>query len=336
MRDHYWHRRDFSATLASIRDLPSGASDAPQGRIESDWGPATRGLVRTGSCALLDVHYSIEEQAEWLSRQGASYLLTHPSIVAELARWFIAQERRLLGLQEVRTFGEVVEPELRTLVREAWDVPLVDAYSAGEVGYIALQCPDCEQYHVQAEAVMVEVLDDNGNACQPGEVGRVVITSLTNLAMPLLRYEIGDYAEVGDPCPCGRGLPVLRRVLGRKRNTCILPDGSRRWPSLSADELSADLSSFPPIQQFQLIQRSRQSIELLLVAPRHLALDEEQRVQQWVATACGYPFGVEIRYVDSVGRSPSGKFEDFVCLVDSVTTSDGSIELAEPTSATAS
>ena len=80
--------------------------------------------------------------------------------------------------------------------------------------------------------------------------------------MPLLRYEIGDYAEVGDPCPCGRGLPVLRRILGRKRNTCLLPDGSRRWPSLSADELSADLTSFPPIQQFQLVQRSLQSIEL--------------------------------------------------------------------------
>lgn len=65
------------------------------------------------------------------------------------------------------------------------------------------------------------------------------------------------------------------------------------------------------------------------MAPRHLSVDEEQRVRRWVAAACGYPFNVEIHYVDSVSRSPCGKFEDFVCLVESAATTELPDELAE-------
>ena len=125
---------------------------------------------------------------------------------------------RLPGLREVRTLGEASTPDLRALCREAWGVPLVDVYSAEEVGYIALQCPEHEHYHVQAESVLVEILDERGAPAPPGETGRVVVTDLHNFAMPLVRYEIGDYAEVGEPCACGRGLPVLRRIVGRVRN----------------------------------------------------------------------------------------------------------------------
>jgi phenylacetate-CoA ligase len=59
------------------------------------------------------------------------------------------------------------------------------------------------------------VLDQRGNPRGPGEVGRVVVTPLNNFAMPLIRYELGDTAEVGAPCACGRGLPVLTRILDR-------------------------------------------------------------------------------------------------------------------------
>jgi phenylacetate-coenzyme A ligase PaaK-like adenylate-forming protein len=88
-------------------------------------------------------------------------------------------------------------------------VNIADIYSEQEVGYIALQFPDYPYYHVQPENILVEVLDDNGNVCSSGDIGRVVITTLHNFTTPLIRYEIMDYAKVGEPCSCGRGLPVL-------------------------------------------------------------------------------------------------------------------------------
>jgi phenylacetate-CoA ligase len=87
-------------------------------------------------------------------------------------------------------------------------------YSANETGYLALQCPLSGHYHVQSETVLVEVLDEVGRACRPGETGAVVVTPLQNFAMPLLRYSLGDFAEVGSPCACGRHLPVLKEILG--------------------------------------------------------------------------------------------------------------------------
>jgi phenylacetate-CoA ligase len=76
--------------------------------------------------------------------------------------------------------------------------------------------------------VLVEILDAQGRPCRPGEIGRVVATPLHNVAMPLLRYELDDYAEVGQACACGRGLPVIRRILGRRQNMLRLPDGGER------------------------------------------------------------------------------------------------------------
>ena len=188
-------------------------------------------------------------------------------------------------------------------------------YSSQEVGYIALECPAGDTYHVQSENVLVEVLDDEGRHCQPGQVGRVVVTALHNFALPLLRYDIGDYAEVGEPCPCGRGLPVLNRIMGRQRNMAILPDGRRRWPSIELAE-SDNLAEFPPIHQFQLVQKSLTAMEMLLVAPRPLSPAEEARLRGWIVAAVGHPFEVVFRYVESIPRSPLGKFEDFRCEVD--------------------
>ena len=95
---------------------------------------------------------------------------------------------------------------------------VVDIYSCTEAGYLAFSCPEQGNLHVQAESVIVEVLDRAGKPCAPGEEGEVVVTPLLNFAMPLIRYAVGDRAVVGEPCACGRGLPTLKTV-GRSRVT---------------------------------------------------------------------------------------------------------------------
>ena len=204
---------------------------------------------------------------------------------------------------------------MRTACRTAWNVRVVDMYSSQEVGYIALECPTGESYHVQAENVLLEVLDDQDRPCSPGEVGRVVVTALHNFATPLLALRHRRLCRGGAPCPCGRGLPALRRIMGRQRNMAILPDGRRRWPAI---ELAGtdDVADFPPIHQFQLIQRTRTMMEMLLIVHRPLTPEEEDRLRGWVIIAVGHPFEVRFRYVDAIPRGKLGKFEDFRCDID--------------------
>lgn len=313
LRDHLWHGRDFAQKLAVIRQFTLAQAPPVHGATARNWGSATEGILRTGPSVTLDIDRTVREQAAWLAAQRPAYLLTYPSNVVALARHFADRGESLPGLREVRTFGEVLEPRARDACRSAWGVPLVDMYSSQEVGYIALQCPEREQYHVQSENLLVEIVDDAGQPCPPGGVGRVLVTALHNFATPLLRYEVGDFAEVGPPCPCGRGLPVLTRVLGRQRNMLTLPDGDQRWPNIRdpAEFAAAGGPALPPLQQFQVIQRSVTALEVLLVSPRALGAEEEDVMRAYLCATLGHPFDVSFTYVPEVPRSKGGKFEDF-------------------------
>jgi phenylacetate-CoA ligase len=301
LREHSWHRRDLGGKLATIRQ---GVPEAEG----SGWGPATDALLTTGRAATLPVGTDVLTQLAWLEKQRPDYLLTHPTNLAELARQSLKRGIRLPGLREVRTRGEMLPQETRDLCREAWGVAVVDAYSANEVGYIALQCPDHEHYHVQSEGVLVEVLDEQGAECKPGEVGRVIVTMLHNFAMPLVRYEIGDYAEPGLPCPCGRGLPVLRRIMGRVRNVLILANGERFWPSFATH----DVDKIAPIRQYQFVQKEYDLVEARLVTAGPLSGQQEEELRRHFLARLPAGFQLRLVYCDEIPRSAGGKFEYFI------------------------
>lgn len=311
LRDHLWHRRDFGRKLAAIRRVDEGRAMAPQGVRQRGWGSISEAAYRTGPSVLLSVHSAIADQAAWLVRENPAYLLTYPTNAATLARHCINAGIKVPGLREVRTLGETVDPDCREAVREAWGVQVTDMYSTQEIGYLALQCPEHEHYHVQSEGVFLEVVADDGSPCGPGEVGRVVATPLHNFRMPLLRYIVGDYAEVGESCTCGRGLPVLKRILGRQRNMLCLPDGSLSWP---APGIKAFCDRFP-IRQAQMVQVSLEEIELNLVVRQALTPEQEEEIRRMTVKQMGHPFNVRIAYHDEIPRSASGKFEEFKSLV---------------------
>ena len=217
---------------------------------------------------------------------------------------------RLRGLG---SFGEALPDDLRALCQQVWGVSVADVYSCEEAGYIALQCPQVPQhYHVQAENLLVEVLDAAGRPCAAGDTGEVVLTTLHNFAMPLIRYAIGDYAQVGPPCACGRGLPVLQRIHGRARNLLRLPDGSRHWPSFPAQ----DWLAIAPVRQFRLRQTDAACIEVDLVTARPLGAAEADRLRRMLQGRLGHAFRIVLHPVADIPRAPGGKFEDFVCELD--------------------
>jgi phenylacetate-CoA ligase len=130
--------------------------------------------------------------------------------------------------------------------------------------------------------------------------------------MPLLRYELGDAAEFDPaPCPCGRGLPVLKRILGRVQEMLRLPGGEARWPLLSAKDLAALLAA-APIRQYQIAQRAPDEIELRLVTARPLDAGEEDALRRWMRRKFAYPFAVSLAYFDDLPLARGGKFPDFV------------------------
>jgi len=309
-REHLWQLRDPGRRLGIIRFRPRTNRD-PRGEDLPSWGPPMAELVRTGPASLIHVGHSVDLLAQWLARFDPHYLLTYPSVAAALLEMLPTRGARPPSLEEVRVISEPLDPRLEARLIADWAVRVTDMYSANEVGHIAFRCREFGQLHVQSESILVEILDQQGEPCAVGEPGRVVVTALHNLATPLLRYEIGDLASFGPPCACGRGLPVLERVLGRVRNLVRTPDGGRHWP-LGLHGLRA----ITAIIQAQYVQQADGRIEVRAVLTRPLTQAEQQQAIELVRRALGYPFEVLITPVASIERGPSGKFEEFLSLLD--------------------
>jgi phenylacetate-CoA ligase len=299
-RYHRWHERDFSATTAGIHVLNRAQDEAAREGRALPWGQG----YGAGVCRYLSISTPVSAQLEWLRRLRPRYLVTYPSNLDAL----LSGDEPLQGLDQVMTFAEALPEGLRARCLERWGAKLVDAYSAQEVGVIALQCPSADHYHVVAEHVLVELVRNDGRACEIGESGRVLVTDLHNFVMPLLRYEIGDYAEAGAPCACGRGLPALSRIMGRARNMLLLPSGDRVWPRFHSD----DLATCAPVSKFQLVQKAVDRVDARLVVARPLSASEEQALRDLMVERLGGSVRVRLDFVEDIERNPGRKYEDFV------------------------
>lgn len=311
LRDHLWHQRDFTATLAVIRVF-SGNNNKGN-NVSLIWGEAVNSLYRSGPSCMLPISTDVNEQAEWLKKINPGYLLTYPTNLDELLRIAERGGLHLPRLREVRTIGEALPDGLHERCVQLLGVKMTDMYSSQELGVIALQCPVSGLYHVQSENVLVEVLNELDEPCESGEVGRIVVTDLHNFATPLIRYELRDYAEVGPQCPCGRGLPALSRILGRRRNMVVFPNGHRYWPRVGFQRFREII---PNLKQYQLIQHTPQYVEVNLVVPGSATQEQELALARVIQDALGYPFELQFIYhVEELPQTRGGKFEEFICKV---------------------
>ncbi len=305
LRDHLWHRRDLSATMAIIRQFPE-PMDSTQPRR---WG----GVLRSGPAWHLPISTAVEAQLRWLQGVDPDILLTYPANLDALLTQMHYEGATLARLREVRTVSGAVPPALREQCQQILGVPLTDLYSAQEVGVIALQCPESGLLHVQSEHVLLEVLDEQGHPCREGEIGQVVVTDLHNFAMPLIRYALRDWAEVGPRCPCGRGLPTLRRVVGRTRNMAVSPQGKAFWPVLETRRM---LEAIPHLRQYQFEQTAIDAITVTLVCTPAPTVEQLLRLQTVLEQALGHAYRWTWRFQEiPIPSGASGKFEEFVSLI---------------------
>ena len=314
MREHFWIGSDFAAPLAAVR------ANVTQVSRDQDWGAPSSLLFRTGPALRLPITLSVEQLTAQLIEFKPANLIVYPNTLDAMARHCAAQGIAFGGLQIIRTIGETLNATVRERAESTFSARVVDGYSSQELGNIALQCPHSDLYHVMAESLIVEIIDDAGNACKIGQVGRVVATDLHNFATPLIRYDIGDYAEVAAPCSCGRGLPALKRIIGRERNLIVMPDGTRHWPLVGFHRFR----DVAPVIQYQLIQQTRETIEIRLVVETPLTPAQEDSLRGIVQEALGHPFALHFVYFDNaLPRAANGKFDEFVSNADASTTMPG-------------
>ncbi len=263
-------------------------------------------LMRSNALAgsrFLSIFTDYEDQVQWLERLDPQFIYTLPSNLEALLGVIEHTRTELPSLQRILCGGELLDDAVRRKTTRTLGVNIADNYGSTE-GFVAWQCPR-GGYHLNAEHAVVEVVDEQGAPVGPGEMGKLLITTLHNRLMPLVRYEIGDYVVASDNrCDCGRRLPLLERVVGRSINLFRLEDGR----VVSPWELVVHLKYMPELVQFQIIQESVYRFTLNYVAPTDPSPAVIEQIQSLFAGVLGRRAVLTLNPVAPIPHSSSGKF----------------------------
>jgi phenylacetate-CoA ligase len=205
--------------------------------------------------------------------------------------------------------GASLDPLGRRLIEDSLADHVMEIYASVEGGVMAWECPVCKQHHINNDSVVIELLDA-GNPVQMGDAGTVVITSLENYVMPMIRYDQGDLAAMSlDRPACGRGLPLMKGVLGRVNDFIILPSNRRLSPHL-VYVLMYDVAL--AVGEWQLVQQRDYSLDLTAVAAVSVREEMERSLAAGLRRILGDSQTIRFHWVDHIDRDPMEKMR---CIV---------------------
>ncbi|MGA2261616.1 MAG: hypothetical protein ABSH28_09285 [Acidobacteriota bacterium] len=227
---------------------------------------------------------------------------------ADLFFRHLADRRLTSALPRVWVYGgDGMLPGARTWIERKFGCTIWSSYQSVEAGRIGFECENRNGYHLNVDLYPIRILDEQGHALPPGEMGEIVVSNLINRGMVLLNYRLGDLGVLAaGSCPCGRTLPLLKQLMGRTSQVITLGDG-RRMSELVFRKLAWD--PLGKIMQLQFLHPAPGDITFRIVSGTNADRDAMAR---HVTVRCRELFGdnlhAKVEFVDSIAPTPQGKF----------------------------
>jgi phenylacetate-CoA ligase len=246
----------------------------------------------------------MHEYADAIRRFQPDIIVGYAGPLHQLAVWMTKTGQRAARPKAILSAAESLEEYQRTTIESAFGCPVYNTYGCREFMLIASQCGLCGELHVSADHLLVELCQSR-TAADGQETGDIVITDLHNWGMPLLRYRNGDMATRAPhrAHSCAIGLPTLQRIEGRTLDMLLTRDG-RLLPGEFFPHLLKDV---PGVVRYQVIQERLDAFTLLVVPAGEFGVDQENSIRAELAKVLGSGTALEIRRVDDIPLTPSGK-----------------------------
>jgi phenylacetate-CoA ligase len=239
------------------------------------------------------------------------FVMGYTSSLAALADELLQSNLRLSHpIRGVIAIAETLTPNRRKLIEEYFQAPIINRYGLREFGsWSAQSCKESpDQFHINTELVVCEILRDDGTPCATGETGRVVLTDLHNFARPFIRYDTGDLAvAAAGKCSCGRGFPLLGRIEGRSLECLRTPSGAEISPATLGHFLFVYHDHGDAVRQYQLVQEAPTRASLLIIPGA--GWDEQRRIRlrSDLMSLIGADVEVDVKTVSDIPAEKSGK-----------------------------
>ncbi|PKK84301.1 MAG: hypothetical protein CVT49_04010 [candidate division Zixibacteria bacterium HGW-Zixibacteria-1] len=236
-------------------------------------------------------------------------LFGHGHSLFVLARFMKDRSIDDIRFKGIISTAETLFPHERAVVEDVFGKIVFDRYGCEEVSLIASECEAHDGLHVAAEGLYVEIAD--GDEHSPG---RLIITDLSNLGMPFIRYEIGDLATTKTgKCRCGRGLPRIGRVVGRTTDLLYTPEGKKISGVSILDTFTIHIPGF---KQTQIVQDKIDHLFFNIVKSNDFNENSLKMLAESVPRFFGPRMKYEVKFVDQIPLTSRGKFQFSVCKID--------------------
>ncbi len=200
-------------------------------------------------------------------------------------------------------------PEMHELISKVFRTKVYNRYGSRELGGVACSCAQQQGLHISEWRNKVEIIDENCQPLEAGKTGRIVVTTLTNYSMPLIRYEIGDYGSLTyEQCPCGRPTIMFKNVVGRYVESIKKRNGETISPLLFIHFIGVVFNT-GGIKKFQVIQKSYDYILIKLVLGENINPEKiREKVELIVKKVMDDKCEVGIEVVNDILPNKNGKY----------------------------
>jgi phenylacetate-CoA ligase len=200
----------------------------------------------------VSVTMPVAEVVAALNGYRPDVIITYPSYIKVLI--VEQRERRLhLAPKAIYSVAETLAPEVCNLVRETWGIRVNNRYNSTETFASGSECEHFNGIHLPEDIVIYEPVDgDNLPVDENTYSSKLLITTLFNRALPLIRYEVSDIVKMTTaPCPCGRPFSRVTSIIGRREEILRFPGKNGVEVSIHAGQLRSPLIRMPGLHQVQ-------------------------------------------------------------------------------------
>lgn len=236
---------------------------------------------------------------------------TYTNAMYLIAKEAERQGKQISGLKAIQVTSEPVPEAMRRDMKRIFNCEVYDKYGSRETNIVSHESPNHEGNLIQTENVFVEFLTDEGLDCEYEEQGNLVLTTLNNFSMPLIRYETSDLAApLEGTCSSGINLPRMTSVHGRKQDLIMKPNGE----FIDSYFFSYLLMRYKAIHWFQIVQQKIDTLLIRLYTPHGIPNNNLDEIKTLIYKHANFKFKIQYETLSEMPKSHNGKFR--LCISD--------------------
>lgn len=285
--------------------------DSNTGVMRFMWSEHTLIPPRAAHHHFVSEQLPVEDVAERMNAIRPRIVFSFGSFADRFFRWLEDSGARVATPRVWMYNSDHMSAEAQELAERRHGCLVYSLYSAMEAHRLGVQCERREGFHLNVDLHAVRLVDTDGRDVPPGAAGEIVVSNLHSRAMVLLNYRMGDLGVLSpEPCPCGRTLPWLERLEGRRSEVVELADGRQLSP-LTIEGLFRWVLT--PTLKVQLVQREPGELTWRIVPFASADRDAIARdVEAQSREVLGADTRVDVEFVEDIALTPQGKLRRIV------------------------